>query len=414
MKNISEVVESKVCSGCGMCVSACPKMAVEIGEESLPTVSDDCNECGICIEICPRVEMPYTEIEMALAAKNQAEEYDSLLGYFIRIYLARSSDESIRRVSYSGGTTTSFVKYLLENGLIDAALLTDKVHNLTFCAHPQPRIAATPDDVLACSFTKPTVNPILSRLPVNAERAAFVGNSCHIEAVRKAQYLAEHGTVSKKRCRELVGNIRFIAGLSCFFCNNHKGVELQLGRLGLKEESIKRFFYQMGIPSVELPDGTVKTIPGGNNNYEALNMGCLMCYPSYTSRLSDVTFGKTMSEEWGWNDVICRSREAGGILDEMENQGFIESKDSVDGGDELLESLLEAEVFKVDAMGYSDYLETGRFSPDPASSEMMNRPGGKIKGKTRLRLIQAVRKYSFYEPSVSARESKSLFVPKLF
>jgi hypothetical protein len=169
----------------------------------------------------------------------------------------------------------------------------------------------------------------------------------------------------------------------------------------------------MGIPSVELPDGTVKMIPEGNDNYEALNMGCLMCYPSYTSRLSDVTFGKTMSEEWGWNDVICRNHEAGNVLAEMESQGHIESKDNVDGGDELLQSLIEAEVFNVDAIGYSDYLVTGCFSPDPTSSQMMNRKGGTIKGKTRLRLIQAVRKSSFYEPVVAARIAKNMFVPKL-
>jgi hypothetical protein len=64
-------------------------------------------------------------------------------------------------------------------------------------------------------------------------------------------------------------------------------------------------------------------------------------------------------------------------------------------------------------MGYSEYLETGFFKPDPVSSGMMSRPGGTIKGKTRLRLIQAVRKYSFYEPVVSARKEKGVFVPKL-
>ncbi len=357
--------------------------------------------------------MPYTEIEKDLAEKNHAKNHDSFIGFFTRIYLARSSDETIRRVSYSGGTTTSFVKYLLEHGLIDAALLTDKCHDLTFCAHPKPRMASTPEDVVSCSFTKPTVNPVLARLPAKGERIAFVGNSCHLEAVRKAQFMAQHGKVSKKRGRELVGNIRFLIGLNCFFCNNHNGVELQLDRLGLKENNIKRFFYKMGIPSVELPDGTVKEIPDGNSSYDALNMGCLLCYPSYTSRLSDVTFGKTMSEEWGWNDVICRNREVDDILTEMENKGLIESKDKEGGGEELLESLLEAEVFRVDALGYSEYLETGCFKPDETSSEMMNRPGGTIKGKTRLRLIQAVRKYYFYEPVVAARKAKKIFVPEL-
>ena len=414
MSNVSIVVETKACSGCGMCAAACPVNAIEIEEAYRPRVLDSCNDCGICYEVCPRVEIPYGEIERNLAEKHQANKYDEFLGFYTGIFLARSSDETVLRVAYSGGTTTTFIRYLLEQKLIDAALLTDKAHNLTYCAHPKPRVVTNPDDVLSCAFTKPTVNPILSQLPVEGDQIAFVGNSCHIEAVRKAQFLAEKGGVSKKRCNELVGNIRFLVGLNCFFCNNPEGIDILLSSMNLKESDIKRWFYDHGKPTVELPDGTIRPVYGANQNFDALNVGCLLCYPSYTSRLSDVTFGKTMSKEWGWNDVICRSEEVDGILTEMENKGLIENKNTEDGGDELLASMLEAEIFKMDAMGYSNYLETGSFSPDETAAEMLsNRPGGTIKGETLMKLIQAVRKYSFYEPAVSARKAKNIFVPRL-
>lgn len=414
MKNIQEVVETNACSGCGMCAAACPVDAIEIRNDSLPGVLTSCNECGICYEICPRVEMPYSTIETNLSQKHRVNRRDDLLGYYSRIFLARSADENVRRVAYSGGTTTEFIRYLMEQGFVDAALLTDKAHNHAYCAHPKPKAAATPADVLACAFTKPTVNPILSHLPLEVDRVAFVGNSCHIEAVRKAQFLAVDGKVSKKRCQQLVGNIRYLVGLTCFFCNNSKGVDMLLDSMGLKEADIKRWYYDKGNPTVELPDGTIVPVPATNENFDSLNLGCLLCYPSYTSRLSDVTFGKTMSEEWGWNDVVVRNMEADRILTEMENKGVIETRAAEDGGNEILESLLEAEVFKVDAVGYSDFIETGRFKPDETSAEMSrNRTGSTIKGKTRMRLIQAVRKYSFYEPAVSARKAKDIFVPKL-
>ena len=92
---------------------------------------------------------------------------------------------------------------------------------------------------------------------------------------------------------------------------------------------------------------------------------------------------------------------------------MIETRDPVDGGTGMLESLLEANVFSVDATGYAAYLETGSFSPDEMATAMLNRPGGTITGTNRLRLIQAVRKYSFYEPAVAARKAKGLFVPEL-
>jgi coenzyme F420-reducing hydrogenase beta subunit len=413
MKNIAPVVESKACSGCGMCVAACPVSAIRLIEHSIPAVAENCTECGICVEMCPRTEMPYNAIEEDLARANHAQQRDDLIGYYSRIFLARACDNAIRSRSYWGGTTTAFLTYLLEQGHIDRALLTDKVHDCFYCAHPKTRVAKTASDILACAFTKPTINPLLAQLPLASKSIAMVGTSCHIEAVRKAQHLAQHGAAAKDRCKELVGNISFLIGINCFFANNYNGVERLLARLGVTEEGIKRFFYATGIPSIELFDGTIKAIPEGNRDFSALNPGCLLCYPSYTARLSDVTFGKTMSEEWGWNDAICRSSKADIVLKEMEAKELIEIQEPKDGGREILQSLLEAEVFKVDAPGYAAYLETGAFNPDEAATAMLNRPGGTIKGSNRLRLIQAVRKYAFYEPAVLARQGKGVFVPEL-
>ncbi len=396
-----------------MCVAACPAGAVGLQDHSIPVVSESCTGCGICVEMCPRVNMPYTAIEAEEAQKNSAQHHDSLLGFFNRICLGRAGSDTIRSRSYWGGATTAFLTCLFESGRIDAALLTDKTHDCFYCAHSKPRIARSSSDILACAYTKPTVNPLLSQLPVAGSSIAVVGTSCHIEALRKAQYLARHGSVAQERCRELTGNISFLIGLNCFFANSYTGVDQQLQRLGLQETDIKRFFYARGIPSVELFDGAIREIPGGNMNFQALNPGCLLCYPSYTARLSDVTFGKTMSEEWGWNDVICRSSAAEAVLQEMRSRGMIEMRPAADGGAELLESLLEAQVFSLDALGYAAYLETGSFEPDETATAMLNRPGGAIAGANRLRLIQAVRKYSFYEPAAAARKAKGLFVPAL-
>lgn len=394
-------------------MAACPIKAISLVDHSVPAVSDACTACGICVEMCPRVQMPYAAIATEVAHKNGARHHDSLLGFYTRICLERVCDNNIRARSYWGGATTAFLTYLLEHGLIDAALLTDKVHDSFYCSHSKPRIARSSDDIFACAFTKPTINPILSRLPVAGTSVAVVGTSCQIEALRKAQFLAEHGSIAQKRCQELAGNISFLIGLNCFFANNYTGVDRQLHKLGLREKDIKRFFYATGVPSVELFDGTIKEIPDGNSDFTALNPGCLLCYPSYTARLSDVTFGKTMSEQWGWNDAICRSTKADAVLQAMEGQGLIEARDPADGGHELLQSLLDAGVFSRDAIGYAAFLETGSFKPDDMATTMLNRPGGTITGCNRLRLIQAVRQYSFYEPVVAARKAKGIFVPEL-
>jgi coenzyme F420-reducing hydrogenase beta subunit len=413
MHTIAEVVETKACSGCGMCAAVCPVGAITIEEGYRPLIGDDCSGCEICYEACPRVEMPYSAIEQGCAERNRALDHDELLGYYTRIFLARAAEEKVRNAGYSGGTTTAFIRYLLDQGMIDAALLTDRAHLLPYCAHPKPRVAVNAQEALECAFTKPTVNPLLARLPVPGDRVAVVGNACHMEALRKAQWLAADDTPAGRRCRELVGNIRFLVGLTCFFSNNPRGVDILLAGINLKESDLKRWFYDHGNPAVELLDGTVKRVPGANRNFSALNLGCLLCYPSYTARLSDVTFGKTMSDEWGWNDVICRNRDVDDMLAAMEKGQLIETREAEDRGGELLATLLEAGVFHMDAAGYAHYLEKGDFSIDETTADMLeNRPGGTIRGISLMKLIQAVRRYAFYESAVAARRARNVFVPE--
>src|SRR5512139_3406721 len=176
MNTIAEVVETKACSGCGMCAAVCPVGAVTIEEGYRPRIADTCSGCEICYEVCPRVEMPYSIIEKDRAKEYRALNHDELLGHYTRIFLARAAEAKVRDAGYSGGTTTAFIRYLLGQGRIDAALLTDKTHNLPYCAHPRPRVAVTAQDALECAFTKPTVNPLLSHLPVRGDRVAVVGN----------------------------------------------------------------------------------------------------------------------------------------------------------------------------------------------------------------------------------------------
>ena len=177
MNTIAVVVETKACSGCGMCAAVCPVDAITVEHGYLPVIADSCSGCEICYEVCPRVEMPYTAMEKSLAERNGAINHDELLGCFTRIFLARAADAKVREAGYSGGTTTAFIRYLFERKMIDAALLTDKIHDLPYCAHPKPRVAVDAQDALECAFTKPTVNPLLSRLPVAGERVAVVGNA---------------------------------------------------------------------------------------------------------------------------------------------------------------------------------------------------------------------------------------------
>jgi len=56
------IIDEDECSGCGICVDACPDSVLELVEDvAQPVNEDDCTGCGTCMEECPMGAI--TEIE---------------------------------------------------------------------------------------------------------------------------------------------------------------------------------------------------------------------------------------------------------------------------------------------------------------------------------------------------------------
>ncbi|MBE0475512.1 MAG: 4Fe-4S binding protein [Coriobacteriia bacterium] len=48
------VVDSSLCTACGICVDECTTSALDLEEDVVVlTRPDDCTECGTCLDVCP-------------------------------------------------------------------------------------------------------------------------------------------------------------------------------------------------------------------------------------------------------------------------------------------------------------------------------------------------------------------------
>jgi 2-oxoglutarate ferredoxin oxidoreductase subunit delta len=62
-------IEENLCKGCGLCVSVCPKKALEISTQlnakgyfpAYQARPEDCIKCAICCTMCPDVAISITE-----------------------------------------------------------------------------------------------------------------------------------------------------------------------------------------------------------------------------------------------------------------------------------------------------------------------------------------------------------------
>ncbi len=187
-----EVIDSGLCTGCAGCVIACPHDVIgydhepgrykpfHLEEELGP---DDCGHgqrgCTSCTRACPRFRAWEPMADEHLFAR--VRQPDETSGIYQDVLLTRASDEMVHRMGQDGGLVSALLIWALDEGYIDAALVS-YLDGEAGDWKARPGVAATKDEVLAAAGSRYTYSANTLAFGEARERGfeklALVGMSC--------------------------------------------------------------------------------------------------------------------------------------------------------------------------------------------------------------------------------------------
>lgn len=335
------ILEDGLCAACGACVGRCPYLMKFKGK----TVKlDVCTvEKGRCHAYCP---MTFFDSQAVGRALFGAAYDDSEIGNVIRATAARSGEPEIRSIAQGGGVVTSLVRAALDDGIIQAAVLTSSSHDGFPCG-----IVATDKDVtMSCSGSKfvgaHTLEALREALDQGFERIGIVGLPCQVRAIRKMAMLDLKGENLQQRFTLVIG----------LFCNWALSVRELLPFLHAKLDgrAVKKF-------DIPPPPANLLIAYAENQKVEIplddirqyIQKACTVC-GDMTSEFADVSVGMYEGRP-GWNTVLVRTTTGSNLVELAEKKGKIEFEPYPDANlDHLKSAALKKRLRETDSHNRSE------------------------------------------------------------
>jgi len=290
------------CSHCGACLSFCAWDAA--ARDGRPTGPERCRDCQVCYRICPR--LPFDRAK--LAAGMFGDVQDGPWGRYLATHTVRTASPG--PASQDGGLTNRLLQHLLEQRLVDAALVTARQADWG----PQARWVSTPAEVAHASGSKYTTAPALAALADGLERfqaVVIVALPCQAAAIARLSQL-------RPGYRE---KIRLVIGLFCsetFYAGDGALWEFIRAGLGRPISEVDRFDIKRGRFSAQAGEARIEWRIKEVHKF-AWPI-CTTC-PDLTSEFADLSIGSAGSAD-GRNTVIVRSQRGQDLLAAGVNAGL--------------------------------------------------------------------------------------------
>lgn len=190
IKTVMDVVDYRMCVGCGACAYICPDKKIELvdflSEGIRPSLKDtDCADCTLCVDVCPAVETRFPDGPKPHRSEDQALQQS--WGPILEVWEGHAANTEIRFRSSSGGVLTALALYCIEKAGMSGVLHTGADPGAPLSN--RTRLSQTRQEVVNAAgsrYAPASVCNGLSLVEQSPSPCAVVGQPSEIAAVAKA------------------------------------------------------------------------------------------------------------------------------------------------------------------------------------------------------------------------------------
>jgi coenzyme F420-reducing hydrogenase beta subunit len=353
--DLSGVLASDLCIGCGACVLADPSLQLQLDPVKLIYEPSHAGNAAAA-SVCPAVQVDYRGLQDRLFPGAEQTPY----GVVHSVVLAQSTDEDRNLRASSGGLIKELLIALLERDDIDGVIALGHVEGLEF----EPRVLTAVDEVdrlPGSIYHNLPKHRVLELLRAHEGRLVLVGIPCELEGIFQYIYTLEP---------HLAERVATTVGLLCGWQYSHHALKAICEFKGIDFDAITDVSYRGGGPVGKL---RIRTSDGRTTSASRrVDFGyqvafdrtfntprCHLCV-NHGNFLADIVVGdawlpSTVATRTGISLVINRTADADGLLRELEAAGRVVCNDVT--VEEIKESQKRRVVFGDFAYAYADYLD---------------------------------------------------------
>jgi len=337
IRKLSEVVDWRLCVGCGVCAYVCPHDTVvlwDFATEGIRPVLDEshCGECRECVDGCPAVQCDFRAaadaVPQVLAQKvASTDSLNTEWGPVLEIWEGHATDPEIRFMGSSGGVLTAIGTFCIQTAGMHGVLHIaqdpkDPIRNRTRLSRSrQELVAAT-----GSRYAPASVCDGLALVEHAPGPCAIIGKPAEIAALRKAQ----------KHRPELAAKVGVALSFFCAESPSTAGTIALLAKMGVKPETLAGLRYRgRGWPGHFAPLRRGETEPRKKMTYrdswsflQAYRPWSVHLWPDATGEMADISCGDPWyrdpdGENLGFSIVVVRTVRGREILKGAMEAGYL-------------------------------------------------------------------------------------------